>query len=43
MNSVQWELNEDSESISVILSNLTIRIDRQAASISYYKPMGNSF
>lgn len=40
MNSVQWELNEDSESISVILSNLTIRIDRQAASISYYKPNG---
>ena len=40
MNSVQWELKEDSESISVILSNLTIRIDRQAASISYYKPNG---
>lgn len=37
---VQWTFTDDDQSIFMRLANLTIKIDKKSASISYYKPDG---
>lgn len=39
-SAVQWTFTDDDQSIFMRLANLTIKIDKKSASISYYKPDG---